>query len=445
MSTRIVTIRRPESGRIDGEIRLPGSKSLTNRVLAMAALQQRPLTLIGASDSVDSQVMRSFLEKIGWCISINENTWQLAPPTAAADPDRLVMIDLAQAGTAARFLTAVCTCLPGTFILDGTQRLRERPLAPLVDALKAAGARIEPLEKPGQLPLKIFGKDKPGLRHVKVSAELSSQLVSALLLTAPALAPYSTVTIAGDLASEPYVKMTIGLCREFGMNWAPSETHSKAWTLAYEGTPPARFEIEGDWSAASYWLALASTLPSRLSLSALNPASLQGDALQLRTFLQLGLEFRFDQRTMLITNTQGNLARGMDLHLVDTPDLAQTFAVLAVGASDGAGSALTGLDTLPAKETDRLVALVSELHPIGAEAIITHDKELGLGLNITPTGKPYAVPPIATYEDHRMAMAFAVAANFLDTITIENPDVVAKSYPRFWDDLASVGYRLSFS
>ncbi len=437
-----VTVRRPTSGRLLADIRLPGSKSITNRALALAALGGRPLTLFGASDSADSRVMRRFLEQLGWTVAVDDTRWQLTPPSAPPDPARTVTVDLEQAGTAARFLTAVCTRLPGTFVLDGTERLRLRPMAPLVAALTAAGAEIESLGEPGQLPLRIVGRPDTRPMHFTVSAALSSQLASALLLLAPALGSGSRVTLAGSLASEPYLQMTVGLCRSFGAGWQAELDQPRDWTLVHEGAAPDSFEVEGDWSAASYWLGLAATLPSELRLRALNPASLQGDAAQLRHFLHFGLELRFDGGVMTVVNTQGNLIRPFDLDFSLMPDLAQTFAVLALFA-DAGPSHLAGLDTLPLKETDRLEALVAELGSTGAEALVTQGTR-GLGLSVNPTQSHPPARPIATYDDHRMAMAFALLANRFERVVIRHPGVVVKSYPLFWNHLASAGYQVQF-
>ena len=445
---RAVAVRRPASGRLQAQVRLPGSKSLTNRALALAALAGRPLTLTGPSDSADSAVMRHFLERLGWRVAIGqqlgEPVWQLTPPAAPPDPARLIAIDLGHAGTAARFLTAVCTRLPGTFILDGSERLRQRPLAPLVQALVDGGAHIEALDRPGQLPLKVVGLPSAQPSHLTVAAGLSSQLASALLLLAPALPSGSSVALAGELVSEPYLRMTVALCDSFGAQWQAPPEAPRRFELVHVAQPPERWAIEGDWSAASYWLSLAATLPTELSLSHLNPASLQGDAGQLRHFLHFGLEFSFDSGVMRVRNTQGNLIRPFDLDFSLMPDLAQTFAVLALFAPQGP-SHLAGLDTLPLKETDRLRALVTELSTAGAEAIVTQGTR-GLGLSVRPLPPGhYAGAPIATYDDHRMAMAFALLAHREPVVHLQHPAVVVKSYPRFWDDLATAGYTLSFS
>jgi 3-phosphoshikimate 1-carboxyvinyltransferase len=275
---------------------------------------------------------------------------------------------------------------------------------------------------------------RPGLRFhdTVLDASLSSQFLSALLLLAPQLPVRSTLVVdTRRLASRAYADLTLRMLESLGVQWQETET---GWQLTANQLEVHHYEVESDWSAASYWLGLAATLPSELTLSTLRPDSLQGDRRQLEVFRRWGLFIQEQENSLEILNEVGNLVRPLELDCSQMPDLAQTFAVLACFADRS--SQLTGLQTLPLKETDRLQALVAELKRLGVQAHATTDT-----LVVVPAAFEYN-HPIATYDDHRMAMSFSLLANLLEKVTILQPGVVQKSYPGFWHHLQSVGYSL---
>jgi 3-phosphoshikimate 1-carboxyvinyltransferase len=429
-----ITVVKPAQGYIAGNIALPGSKSLTNRALVVAAQSNRAFTIDNASDSEDSAVVLRFLQSLGYGVAVKDSTWTVSPQTVASGDNETIHIDLHEAGTAMRFITAFCCTCNGTFVLTGTERLRQRPIAPLVTALQQAGADIQYEDKQGFLPIRIRGNGAWRPAQFTVAAGESSQFVTALLLLAPRLTLGCTVRLAGALASEPYVRMTVGLLQSLGIAWQSTDA---GYRLERNTVEADGYLVESDWSAASYLLGLAATIKADVTLRHLRADSLQGDAAQLAIFRQWGLNMEWVGTDALnVTNPTGALLpRPLNFDFSPMPDLAQTFAVLA--ASANGSSRFTGLHTLPLKETNRLQALVTELAKLGIGATATEESLFIEGGTLqTP------IQSIGTYNDHRMAMSFAVAANLLGRTTIEAPQVVRKSYPRFWDDLATLGYAL---
>lgn len=388
-------------------IKLPSSKSISNRVLIINALAKGEHTPQNLSDCDDSRVMLK---------ALLENN----------DP-----IDIMAAGTAMRFLTAYLSITPGEKTITGTERMQNRPIAILVDTLRSLGAKIEYVAKEGFPPLLIAGNELAG-GSINIQGNVSSQYISALLLIAPMLKEGVRLTLEGEIISRPYINLTIRLMQEFGAHaeWTSANTLEIA-AQPYRSVP---FVVESDWSAASYWYQLAALSDeAEIELTGLFENSYQGDYRGAEIFERLGVSTRFTDRGVCLQKTPLQVERLVE-DLVDIPDLAQTFVVTC--ALLNIPFHFTGLQTLKIKETDRISALITELGKLGYR--IRQENDSALIWNGERT-TPQALPEIHTYEDHRMAMAFAPAAIRFPEIRIVEPQVVSKSYPRFWEDLKQAG------
>ncbi|WP_299366423.1 3-phosphoshikimate 1-carboxyvinyltransferase [Winogradskyella sp.] len=390
---------------------ITGSKSESNRLLLLQALYPN-VRIDNLSNSDDSVLMQKALAS-------NEN-----------------LIDIHHAGTAMRFLTAYFSVQEGReVVLTGSQRMKERPMKILVDALKDLGADIQYISNEGFPPLRIKGKRLVN-SEVTLKANVSSQYISALLLIASRLDNGLEITLDGKITSVPYIKMTLHLLDQLGI-----ETSFKSNVISVEPLSQS-FEskivvVESDWSSASYFYSLAalSELNTEITLSTYKKESLQGDSVLAEQYQLFGVETSFeDNRIKLRKASMVDDQSSINLDLSDAPDIAQTIVVTAFGL--GLECYLTGLHTLKIKETDRLVALKTELEKLGAEVTIT-DSTLHLKFSNTIKNDV----SIATYNDHRMAMAFA-PLGLKTSLKIENSDVVSKSYPQFWEDLSTLGFRL---
>ena len=408
-----VTVKAPNNN-ICATISLPASKSISNRVAILNALSPAPQPLYNLSDSDDTAVMLDAL-----CT------------------DRET-VDLRAAGTAMRFLTAYFASRPGQRTLTGTDRMRNRPVRILVDALRTLGAEIDYLEKEGCPPLKITGRGLSG-GEVTLDAGVSSQYISALLMIAPATRHGIRLHLTGTLVSEPYLRLTIALMRQFGI---AVEEEGQTFTVRPQTVRPIPFTVEADWSAASYWYEIAalSQTPVEMELLGLLPDSLQGDATIASLFRSFGVytDFTSEGRVRL-TRRAVTLPGHFDYDCVRIPDMAQTLAVTC--AVLRIPFRLSGLQSLRIKETDRLKALQTELRKLGV-MLTEHDGKVLEWDGSRCEAEPE--PVIATYDDHRMAMAFApVALCRKEGIRIANPEVVSKSYPCFWDDLQTAGFQIN--
>lgn len=400
-------------------IRIAGSKSETNRLLLLQALYPQ-IQIHNVSDSDDSQVMVAAFEK--------SNTQQ---PT----PENLV-IDIHHAGTAMRFLTAYFAIAEGkTIVLTGSDRMKERPIKVLVDALRALGADISYEGQEGFPPLKITGK-KLSAHKVSLPADVSSQYISALLLIAPKLENGLELMLEGQITSRPYIEMTLGLLNQIEVETA--FTANQIIVKPTAGNPqPTTITIESDWSSASYYYSLValSEIGTQITLSTFKKDSLQGDSVLAKMYTDFGVETVFHaDHSISITKTDKQQTTAISLNLNNTPDLAQTIAVTCLGL--GVSCQLLGLHTLKIKETDRLQALKNELAKLGAQVSITNDS-----LHLQPASAIQPNIAIATCNDHRMAMAFAPLALKVPVI-IQDAAVVSKSYPAFWDDLKGIGFKI---
>lgn len=390
-------------------IQLPASKSISNRALILNALSYSPYDIGNLSDCDDTVVMVNALNS-------NSNRF-----------------DIKAAGTAMRFLTAFLSKVVGEWTITGTERMRNRPIKLLVDALNSLGARIEYMDKEGYPPLRIFGSALQG-GEISLNGGVSSQYISALLMVAPLMEKGLKLRLEGEVISRPYIHITLELMRQFGVT---SSWEGDTITVTPQEYTPVHFTVESDWSAASYWYAVSCLSGCGMVLKGLYEKSLQGDAAGAELFAQLGVGTEFTPEGVLLKPGGGRCER-LVYDFVNEPDLAQTFAVVSVLLETP--FRFSGLKTLKIKETDRIAALITELGKLGYVL-----RETG-GDGLMWDGERcdrMDDPVISTYEDHRMAMAFAPAAlAFPEGIRIAEPGVVSKSYPGFWDDLRKVGFKI---
>ena len=391
-------------------IELTGSKSETNRLLLLAALYPN-LTLLNDSNAHDVSVMKKAL--------------QLSSGT----------VDIHHAGTAMRFLTAYFSVTENAeVLLTGSNRMKQRPIALLVDALRALGATIEYRGEEGYPPLHIKGAVLPR-SLVSIAANVSSQYLSALCLVGAKLPEGVEIELVGSITSLPYLNMTLQLLERIGISAKLDERRIRI--APKSDIEPISLAVESDWSAASYYYSIValSKLGTKATLSTLREDSLQGDRVLSTIYTDFGVSTRFDDGKVILEKVSGPMSQTLSYDLKDAPDIAQTIAVTAAGLH--VDCFLTGLHTLPIKETDRLAAMKCELEKVGASVNIDAES-----LRVFGQKAKLQSASIATYNDHRMAMAFAPLA-ILIPLTIEESFVVEKSYPDFWKDLSSIGYQVS--
>lgn len=339
--------------------------------------------------------------------------------------------DVGAAGTSMRFLTAFLSKIVGEWTITGSERMKQRPIKPLVEALNSLGAKIEYLEKDGYPPLKIFGSALKG-GELELPGNISSQYISAILMIAPTIENGLTLILSGDIISKPYIRMTLDLMQEFGVKsfWKDNRI-----TIPETNYQPKVTSVESDWSAASYWYEMAALLPEcEFTLQGLKKISLQGDSEVKTIFESLGVKTKFSQRGVTLTHT-GSTVKYLKYNFINEPDLAQTIATCCCLL--GVPFSFTGLQSLKIKETDRIEALINELGKLGFP-LETNEKD-SLSWNGTHNEKENKTITIDTYKDHRMAMAFAPAIIKGFDITIDDPGVVSKSYPHYWNDLSMIG------
>ena len=398
-----------------GAIKLPSSKSISNRILIINALSYSPYEIGNLSDSDDTKVLDAVLNS-------NINTFNIG-----------------HAGTAMRFLTAFLSKVMGEWTLTGSERMKQRPIGILVDALRKLGASIEYIEKEGFPPLKITGTALKG-GTLELDGSVSSQYISALLMIAPSVQEGLRLKLLNQITSRPYINLTLNLMKLFGIQYSWEGNEIVVEEQNYKPTP---YSVEADWSGASYWYALAALSEHcDLLLEGLQLKSLQGDSTQAEWFSDyFGIQSIQESKGVRLTKKDTSASQKMNLDFIENPDIAQTFAVLCV--CKGLPFHFKGLHTLKIKETDRISALKAELAKLGANLIEPLPGELAWDGQINAELKEQA-PLIRTYHDHRMALAFAPAALSLPSIQIEDPMVITKSYPSFYDDLKKVGFDLVF-
>lgn len=407
---------------VNVSLTLPASKSISNRLLIIHALSKEKFQINNLSEADDTKVLFAALEQL---------------------KTKGGTIDIGLAGTSFRFLTAYLSVIKGEFLLTGDERIKQRPVKALVQALQTIGAKIEYTEKEGFAPLTISGNHLSG-GEINIRGDISSQFISALMLIAPTLQNGLTIIIEGELVSRPYVAMTVKLMAMFGVeiDWSTNKiiippTPYNVSRLQSDKQGNKFIEVEGDWTAASYWCAITALNPgSVIQLNGMKQISIQGDCIAPPLFSFFGVSTEFTDTGCTLKHN-GKFEERFGFDFTDNPDLAQTVAVVVSALK--IPCLMNGLKTLRDKETNRINALKEHLNKINVKA--TEVENDGLFIDPSSLNIP-AELSINTYNDHRMAMAFAPLVLFTDKISIENPMVVNKSYPGFWEDLASAGFKV---
>ncbi len=405
----------PKNKDINAEINLTGSKSESNRALVISALSKGLVKVDNLSDAEDTVILNAILKQL------------------EGRDSALQQVNVGHAGTAMRFLTAYLSTLDGRFLLTGSKRMTERPIKLLVDALKNLGADISYEGVEGYPPILISGGLKQSTNHVKIKGDVSSQYLSALLIIAPTLPLGLSLEIEGELTSKPYVDMTLKMLEETGIK---HQWKGQTITIEPQQHTSSKLTVEPDWSAASYWYSIVCLAADQatITLPNLKEASLQGDSRIQEIMQQLGVTTVRQGNAITLDKTTLTGGQQEILDLKDCPDLAQTIIVAA--AAKGLNLAFTGLETLKIKETNRVKALQNELAKIGVA--LTEENEV-YTLECQQLQFPQKVS-IKTYDDHRMAMAFAPLSLVIPEVEIEDMDVVEKSYPDYWKDLEKAGF-----
>jgi 3-phosphoshikimate 1-carboxyvinyltransferase len=418
----------PRSQPYRAEVTIPGSKSYTNRALLAAALARGKSYLSGALFSDDTRYMAEALNKLGILVKSDAAARSFEVLGAGAVlPDMQADLFIGNAGTAARFLTAALAFGPGQYRLDGVPRMRERPMADLLHVLRKMGASVEEHGAPGCFPITLSGKQRPGGPvRVSLPGSASSQFVSGLLLAAPCAGADVEVLVEGDLVSKPYLDMTTHVMKQFGVH-SESDGYAAfrvAGGQSYQGTD---YAVEPDASAASYFFAAAALLGGSVTIPGLGSESRQGDLGIVDIFRQMGAQVEQTANSTTVTGT-GTL-RGVEVNMQNLSDVAQTLAVVAPFASSP--TRITGIGFIRKKETDRVGAVVRELGKLGIKAVEEAD-----GYTVFP-GTPQG-GLVATYDDHRMAMSFALIGLKVPGVSIADPRCTSKTFPEYFEVLAAM-------
>jgi 3-phosphoshikimate 1-carboxyvinyltransferase len=398
---------------INAVVKLPSSKSISNRALIINALSYSPYPLLNLSDSDDTKVLSAALNS-------NNNKF-----------------DIGHAGTAMRFLTAFLAKIVGEWEVTGSERMQQRPISILVDALNSLGAQIEYIKNEGFPPLKILGSRLIG-KTIELDGSISSQYISALLLIAPTIENGLTLKLKCEITSRSYIDLTLKLMAKFGIQyrWEGNEI-----TVPEQNYFARDFTVEADWSGASYWYEILSLCDSgEILLKNLQLESSQGDANIAGWFTQFGVISTQKGEGVLLTKNENISPEKLICDFIENPDVAQTMACLCVARK--IPFHFSGLKTLKIKETDRILALQNELAKFGAELTEPNDGELAWDGKINSVNQS-KIPFIETYHDHRMALAFAPMALAGFRVQINDPMVITKSYPGFWDDLKKAGFGIT--
>lgn len=394
---------------VHGRVNLPASKSISNRVLIINALSGSELPVENLSDCDDTNSMLKVLQSSDHCF------------------------DIGHAGTAMRFLTAFLARTAGKWEITGSERMKQRPVGVLVDALNRLGAHIEYKEKNGYPPLVISGSHLTGGR-IEIPASVSSQYISALMMIAPYMERGLEMVLTGKMVSGTYIGMTLRLMQEFGARICRDGVIIR---IAPQPYVPVAYRVEADWSAASYFYELMAVAEKgNLYLPGLSSESMQGDARQTDVWKKLGVETVFDDEGVCLIKNSPEVDR-LEYDFIEMPDLVPSFAVAC--CLSGIPFIFRGVETLRIKETDRIQALIKELAKLGYCLEAEGDNCLLWTGSKRATG---AFPQIATYQDHRMAMAFAPAAFKFPGLIIQDKEVVTKSFPAFWDEMGRLSVAL---
>jgi 3-phosphoshikimate 1-carboxyvinyltransferase len=424
MKQNIILSKKSTS--VSGTVQLTGSKSECNRALIIEALSGGKVKVVNISDAADTVTLQKVLSS-GLQVA---SDLAMTPATHNSQP---VTVNIGPAGTAMRFLTAYFTLQDEEVILTGSERMKQRPIGILVNALRELGAHIGYDENEGYPPLRIKGGFEQLTDTISIKGDISSQYITALLLIASQLPLGLTLQIEGELTSRPYVEMTLAMLQQAGIQhqWDGNNIH-----IPKQDFRETSLHVEPDWSAASYWYAIAALADeAELFLPGLTSYSLQGDSVITEIMANFGITSQFKDGGVYLKKETKPLVRKI-FDMKSCPDLAQT--VIVVCAALGHDATFTGLETLKIKETDRVLALQNELAKIGVKLI-----EKGQVYKLDCSGK--FIPEkifINTYDDHRMAMAFAPLTLIIPQVEVEDYMVVEKSYPAFWQDLEKAGFEL---
>lgn len=417
---------------VKATLRIAGSKSISNRWLILKEVLEQEIKFTNLSDSDDTLLLKKALKQIK-----THNKAEL---------------DIGHAGTDMRFLTAFLATRQGEWTINGSARMKERPISQLVNALRNLGADITYLEKENYPPLKINGKPLTGGK-IQIDSGVSSQFISALLLISPLLKEGLELDLIGKTVSTPYIRMTLELLSLAGIKTIQKENRISVLP-SFPEKENRLVHIESDWSSASYWYSIcALSQNASIALSNFDPKSVQADSVLPKIYEGLGVKTTFKEQSIQLQSTPV-LEQHFEYDFTDCPDIAQTLAITCFGL--GIKASLRGLSTLKIKETDRISALKNELEKAGAKVESGNDfiiiEESGIKnqdaeKNSEARNKKREIRNkelrIKTYNDHRMAMSFAPLACRYSSLILENPEVVSKSYPRFWEDLKSVGFNVN--
>lgn len=436
-------ILHPLSRPLSATVRVPGSKSLTNRALLIASLANGTTHLTNALFSDDSRYFARALQTLGFDVQLDEaNRAMTVTGLGGKIPAKQAELFIGNAGTAARFLSAFLTLGNGEYILDGEPRMRERPIGDLVDSLTQLGAVIEPVERltpalskveglniQRQIcpPIKINASGLPGGK-TKIAGDISSQFLSALLMVAPYAQSPIEIELTTDLNSKPYVDMTLAIMQDFGVKVERNGYQSFTIPLTTYQLPITNYPIESDASAASYFFAAPAICGGTVKVENISRKSVQGDIAFLDVLTQMGCTVAEENNSLFVTcNAQ---PKGIDIDMRDIPDTAQTLAAIAPFADSP--TRIRGIASARVKETDRVSATCTELKRLGVQVDEHED-----GMTIYPT---FNLQPatVRTYNDHRMAMAFSLIGLRFDGVTIENPSCVSKTFPNFFEVLGQL-------
>ena len=415
----MITISHPTKV-INANINLPASKSISNRLLVIHFLMNKSFKIENLSNCNDTVDLKNALHQI----------------ESKNNLENKVTVDVGEAGTSYRFLTALLATLPGDYELRGTKKLMQRPMGELIEALKQLGAQISTNDNTGNGPLFITGKTLQG-GSIAIDASTSSQFITALMLVAPYFKEGLTIDLKGKVVSLTYIKMTLGLMRAFGAEVHFNDNLIQILHQPYH-TSVETFTVEADWTAASYWYAFAAiSKECNIVLNGLNEQSLQGDGILAHLFNIYGIQSQFNTIGVTLSKLKGSgFIHVFDF--VDNPDLVQTFAFLNTGL--GLPLQVNNASNLVHKETDRITALANEIKKIGGLLTVIEGDDFNIESN-KPELSEKAI--FKTYHDHRMAMSAAILAMVFSKITIESEEVVSKSYPDFWEHLSQAGFEIS--
>lgn len=415
MKYRIIPLLKP----IKTSLVIPGSKSYTNRALFIAAMSSYSVKIINPLISDDTRAMINCLKTLGIKILEKKDSIEVSG-NLATTADRPYNLNANLSGTTLRFLLVLSTVIPGTKTLSGKESLNKRPVRELVSALLQLGAKIEYLKEKGYPPVRILSsKINPGT--VKIKGSVSSQYISAILMVAPLIGEVN-VEVTGPQVSVPYIDMTIDIMEKFGVK-VKNNNYKNYNVSSGQKYNAKQYLVEGDLSSASYFLAIAALTNSRITLENINPRSKQGDLKFLKILESMGNKIGFSKNQLTI---QGKGIKSVSIDMTDCPDQIQTLAVLATFASSI--TRISGVQSLRIKETDRMSALKKELKKMDIKTSSTKNTLTIYG------GNPKAAS-INTYNDHRMAMSFALAGMKLDGMVIKDPMVVSKTFPFFWKEI----------